>query len=116
MSKTPEQKRSAAAERKRKSRERLAKLGVKPVQVNLAESEIENLDMLCKVRAGEGKQPYSYDEYISTLIRRDKERLDKQIESAQCTMCNLPLPTGCGGVNSGTSACYKYKLNNRLAL
>ncbi|WP_218939800.1 hypothetical protein [Pseudoalteromonas rhizosphaerae] len=110
------QNRADAAERKRKSRARLAKLGIKPVQVNLAESEIETLDMLCSVRAGEGKQPYSYDEYISTLIRRDKERLDKQIESAQCTMCNLPLPTGCGGVNSGTSVCYKYKLNNRLAL
>ncbi|MFK3873090.1 hypothetical protein [Pseudoalteromonas rhizosphaerae] len=116
MSKTPEKQRATAAERKRKSRERLAQLGIKPVQVNLAESEIETLDMLCKVRAGEGKQPYSYDEYISTLIRRDKERLTEQLKSAQCAMCKLPLPTGCGGVNSGTSACYKYKLNNRLAL
>jgi hypothetical protein len=31
------------------------------------------------VRAGEGKEPYSVDEYISTLIRRDKERLEQQL-------------------------------------
>lgn len=74
-----EKKRAAAAERKRKSRERLAKFNVKRVEVGLSESERETLAMLCQVRAGEGKEPYSVDEYISTLIRRDKERLEQQL-------------------------------------
>ncbi|EGI72860.1 phage terminase large subunit [Pseudoalteromonas distincta] len=76
-----EKKRADAAERKRKSRERLAKFGVKRVEVGLSESERETLAMLCQVRAGEGKEPYSVDEYISTLIRRDKERLEQQLAS-----------------------------------
>jgi len=74
-----EKKRADAAERKRKSRERLAKFGVKRIEVGLSESERETLAMLCQVRAGVGKEPYSVDEYISTLIRRDKERLEKQL-------------------------------------
>ncbi|WP_138686641.1 hypothetical protein [Pseudoalteromonas sp. S1688] len=77
--KTPEQVRAEAAERKRKSRERLAKFNIKRIEVGLSESERETLSMLCQVRAGEGKEPYSVDEYISTLIRRDKERLEQQL-------------------------------------
>lgn len=77
--KTLEQKRIDAAERKRKSRARRAKFNIKRVEVGLSESERETLTMLCQVRAGEGKEPYSVDEYISTLIRRDKERLEKQL-------------------------------------
>lgn len=76
---TPEEKRAAAAERKRKSRARRAKFNIKRIEVGLSESERETLAMLCQVRAGEGKEPYSVDEYISTLIRRDKERLEKQL-------------------------------------
>lgn len=72
-------KRADAAERKRKSRERLAKFNIKRIEVGLSESERETLSMLCQVRAGEGKEPYSVDEYISTLIRRDKERLELQL-------------------------------------
>lgn len=77
--KTLEQKRLDAAERKRKSRARRAKFNIKRVEVSLSESERETLAMLCQVRAGEGKEPYSVDEYISTLIRRDKERLEQQL-------------------------------------
>lgn len=77
--KTLEQKRIDAAERKRKSRARLAKFNIKRVEVSLSESERETLTTLCQVRAGEGKEPYSVDEYLSTLIRRDKERLEKQL-------------------------------------
>lgn len=79
IKKTPEKIRAEAAARKRKSRERLAKFNVKRVEVGLSESERETLSMLCQVRAGEGKEPYSVDEYISTLIRRDKERLEQQL-------------------------------------
>ena len=114
--KTPEQLRADAAERKRKSRERLAKFGVKRVEVGLSESERETLAMLCQVRAGEGKEPYSVDEYISTLIRRDKERLDEQLKFAQCNKCKLPLPGGCNGNNVGSPECYKFALVNRLSL
>ncbi len=77
--KTPEERRADAAERKRKSRARRAKFNIKRVEVSLSESERETLAMLCQMRAGEGKEPYSVDEYISTLIRRDKERLESQL-------------------------------------
>ncbi len=110
------QNRAAAAERKRKSRERLAKFGVKRIEVNLAESERATLTMLCQLRAGEGKEPYSIDEYVSTLIRRDKERLDEQLKDAQCSKCKMELPAGCSGVNSGNPDCYNSVLINRLRL
>lgn len=83
--KTPEQVRAEAAERKRKSRERRAKFNIKRIEVGLSESERETLSMLCQVRAGEGKEPYSVDEYISTLIRRDKERLEQQLAATSQT-------------------------------
>lgn len=111
-----EKTRKAAAERKRKSRERLAKFGVKRIEVNLAESERATLTMLCRLRAGEGKEPYSIDEYVSTLIRRDKERLDEQLKGAQCSKCKMELPAGCSGVNSGNPDCYNSVLINRFRL
>lgn len=85
--KTLEQKRLDAAERKRKSRARRAKFNIKRVEVGLSESERETLAMLCQVRAGEGKEPYSVDEYISTLIRRDKERLAQQLADPSTAGC-----------------------------
>lgn len=85
--KTLEQKRLDAAERKRKSRARRAKFNIKRVEVVLSESERETLTMLCQVRAGEGKEPYSVDEYISTLIRRDKERLAQQLSDPSTAGC-----------------------------
>ncbi len=85
--KTPEEKRADAAERKRKSRARLAKFNIKRIEVGLSESERETLAMLCQVRAGEGKEPYSVDEYISTLIRRDKERLAQQLSDRSTAGC-----------------------------
>ena len=55
--------------------------------MGLSESERETLAMLCQVRAGEGKEPYSVDEYISTLIRRDKERLAQQLADPSTAGC-----------------------------
>lgn len=85
--KTLDEKRADAAERKRKSRARLAKFNIKRIEVGLSESERETLAMLCQVRAGEGKEPYSVDEYISTLIRRDKERLAQQLADPTTAGC-----------------------------
>ncbi len=83
--------------RKRKSRERLAKLGIKSVEVKLSAKERDDLARLCEIRGGVGGA-YTVDEYISTLIRRDKERLQKQLtEDHCCDACSSIFPDGPGG-------------------
>ncbi|MDM5088506.1 hypothetical protein OB947_06170 [Aeromonas bestiarum] len=58
---------------KQAERQRQAAMGIKRVEVTLSERELQQLDHLCIAQAGDG-EPYSADEYISTLIRRDWER------------------------------------------
>lgn len=85
---------SPATIRKRKSRERQAKLGIKSVEVKLSENERNDLARLCEIRGGVGGA-YTVDEYISTLIRRDKERLAKQLtETHCCDACSNVFPDG----------------------
>ncbi len=80
--------------RKRKSRERLAKLGIKSVEVKLSEKERDDLARLCEIRGGT-TGAYSADEYISTLIRRDKERLQQQLTAKPCcAACSAVFSTG----------------------
>lgn len=115
MSSSPEAKRAAARDRKRKQRANAERFGVKEVNVKLSGSEREILDNLCKVRAGVGNEPYTRDEYISTLIRRDNERLIKQLKK-YCGKCDLPLTQSCGGVYKGSPDCAVSTLGNPLKL
>tara|TARA_Y100000588_G_scaffold186210_1_gene200080 strand:+ start:22129 stop:22476 length:348 start_codon:yes stop_codon:yes gene_type:complete len=115
MNSSPEAKRAAARDRKRKQRAKAQNLGVKEVSVKLSESEREVLDNLCLVRAGKGNDPYTRDEYISTLIRRDNERLTEQLKRP-CNKCNLPLTQSCGGVYKGSPDCAVSILGNPLKL
>lgn len=62
-----------AKARKEAQRKRQAALGIKRVELQLSAREREQLDTLRRDRAGSG-EPYSADEYISTLLRRDWER------------------------------------------
>ncbi|WP_323992837.1 hypothetical protein [Aeromonas dhakensis] len=97
-----------ATKRKQEQRQRRAALGIKRVEVALSERERQQLDHLRIARAGAG-EPYSADEYISTLIRRDWERwLEQEAELKQqtCQNCDSPLPQGCGGTFKGESACW----------
>lgn len=97
-----------ATKRKQDQRARRAALGIKRVEVALSERERQLLDHLRIARAC-SSEPYSADEYISTLIRRDWERwLEQEAEMKQqtCPNCDCALPEGCGGTFKGEGACW----------
>ncbi|WP_429121021.1 hypothetical protein [Aeromonas veronii] len=107
-----------ATKRKQAQRVRWAALGIKRVEVALSERERQQLETLRITRAGSG-EPYSADEYISTLIRRDWERwLEQEAELKQllCQNCECALPEGCGGTFKGESACWHTTGSHALAL
>ncbi|WHF39802.1 hypothetical protein [Aeromonas salmonicida] len=107
-----------ATKRKQAQRARRANLGIKRVEVALSERERQQLEHLRIARAGSG-EPYSADEYISTLIRRDWERwLDQEAELRKqtCQNCECALPEGCGGTFKGESACWHTTGAHALAL
>ncbi|EPC4025540.1 hypothetical protein ACRZOU_001245 [Aeromonas salmonicida] len=66
-----------AKARKQAQRSRDAALGIQRVEVRLSIREREQLETLRSARAGSG-EPYSADEYISTLLRRDWVRWQQQ--------------------------------------
>ena len=107
-----------AKTRKQAQRERQSALGIHRVEVRMSERERRQLNHLRIVRAGSG-EPYSSDEYISTLIRRDWERWVSQVDNLKmqvCKHCNHPLPVGCNGAFKGERACWKTAGDKTLAL
>ncbi|PKQ81873.1 hypothetical protein CJP16_03495 [Aeromonas sobria] len=107
-----------ATKRKQAQRQRQAALGIKRVEVALSERERQQLDHLRIARAGSG-EPYSTDEYLSTLIRRDWERWLKQeaeLKKQTCSNCDCELPTGCGGAFTGQAECWHTHGDKALAL
>ena len=107
-----------ATKRKQDQRARRAALGIKRVEVALSERERQKLNHLCIARAGAG-EPYSADEYISTLIRRDWERwLEQEAELKQqiCPNCDCALPEGCGGTFKGEAECWHTQGDKTIAL
>ncbi|KHE12977.1 phage protein, partial [Aeromonas hydrophila] len=78
----------------------------------------EQLETLRRARAGSG-EPYSADEYISTLLRRDWERWQQQqaeLAVQACPNCNCALPEGCAGTFKGDAACWHTTESKTLAL
>jgi hypothetical protein len=111
---TPEEKlqrkREKAAERKRNQRLREAEKNAEQIIVTLEPIEQQRAAELCCVRAVIG-EPYSLDEYLSTLIARDWDRWQQEKADLEkrgnCPKCNSPLPEGCGGLWRGETACYR---------
>lgn len=109
---TDAQRRAKNAARQSRFRER-AKQAVADsgavIQVTLQAVEMARLMELCKARAVIG-DPYSYDEFVSTLIARDWERYQQQLAELDsrgpCKKCGNPLPAGCSGLFKGDAACY----------
>ena len=98
--------REQAAERKRRQRERQRSFGRHVIEVVLSDREFEQMKQSCSLRAA-GRDPYDMDEYISTLIRRDHERLTAQLaELGARPKCGDVLPDGCGGLFKGEEACW----------
>ena len=107
-----------ARARKEAQRKRQAALGIKRVEVQLSAREREQLESLRRARAGPG-EPYSVDEYISTLLRRDWERWQQQqaeLAVQACPNCDCALPEGCGGTFKGEAACWHTSGDKTLAL
>lgn len=107
-----------ATKRKQAQRARRAALGIKRVEVALSERERQQLDHLRIARAGAG-DPYSADEYISTLIRRDWEKWleqEAELKTKTCQHCECQLPTGCGGAFKGQGECWHTLGDKTLAL
>ncbi|WP_429211330.1 hypothetical protein [Aeromonas veronii] len=107
-----------ATKRKQQQRARRAALGIKRVEVALSERERQQLETLRIARAGSG-EPYSADEYISTLIRRDWERWleqEAELQKQTCPHCECQLPTGCRGAFKGQQECWHTKGDKTLAL
>lgn len=103
-------KREKAAERKRNQRDREKKLSKQQIFVTLQPVEIERADELCRVRALRG-DPYSLDEYLSTLIARDWDRwqVEKKAlaEKGPCPKCGSDLPAGCDDLFKGDARCWR---------
>lgn len=107
-----------AKTRKEAQRKRQAALGIKRVEVALSTREREQLETLRRARAGSG-EPYSADEYFSTLLRRDWERWQQQqaeLAALACQHCGNPLPGGCAGTFKGEAACWHTTEAKTLAL
>lgn len=107
-----------ATKRKQQQRARRAALGIKRVEVALSERERQQLETLRIARAGSG-EPYSSDEYISTLIRRDWERWleqEAELQKQTCQNCECQLPTGCRGAFKGQQECWHTQGDKTLAL
>ncbi|MGL6405540.1 hypothetical protein ACSZM7_05035 [Aeromonas veronii] len=107
-----------ATKRKQAQRARQAALGIKRVEVALSERERQQLDHLRIVRAG-ADEPYSADEYLSTLIRRDWEKWQAQeaeLQKQTCQHCNCALPKGCSGAFKGQAECWHTLGDKTLAL
>ena len=98
--------REQAAERKRRQRERQRSFGRHVIEVVLSDREFEQMKQSCALRAA-GRDPYDMDEYISTLIRRDHERLQRQLKKlGSCPKCGNELPGGCDKLFLGEEACW----------
>ncbi len=107
-----------AKTRKQAQRSRDATLGIQRVEVRLSIREREQLETLRSARAGSG-EPYSADEYISTLLRRDWEHWQQQqaeLAAQTCSNCECALPEGCGGTFKGEAACWHTRGDKTLAL
>lgn len=107
-----------AKARKEAQRKRDKVLGIERVECRLSIREREQLKTLCTVRAGAG-DPYSADEYISTLIRRDWEKWQAQeaeLKKQVCPNCDCTLPEGCGGTFKGQAECWHTQGDKTLAL
>lgn len=107
-----------AKARKEAQRKRDKVLGIKRVEVRLSIREREQLDALRAARAG-ADEPYSADEYLSTLIRRDWETWQAQeaeLKQQTCQHCGCSLPKGCGGAFKGQGECWHTLGDKTLAL
>lgn len=95
-----------------KDAEKNSKLGIKEYRVSLSKVEAATLDELRKFRGG-----YNVGEYIATLIRRDKERMEEERKRlGACDYCGEPLPKGCSKKFKGLGECFYTQDEKKLRI
>lgn len=105
---------SAQTLRKRKSRAAQEAKGFDRLDVVLGQSVVQDLDALLVARGGWSGQ-YDKTEYINSLIRADRARLDQQLTApGACPLCLKALPAGCGGEFKTDVACAGWVLDKAL--
>ncbi len=119
-----DQKRQQDKERQRAKRardaEKKSELGIREYRVPLSQAESETLAELCAYRGG--VEPYDANEYMATLIRRDKQRMEAEKQHlGQCNFCGEPLPMGCkNGLGipklKGVGGCFYTREERKLRL
>jgi hypothetical protein len=119
-----DRKRQQDKERQRAKRQRGAEknseLGIHEYRVPLSQAEVDTLDELRAYRGG--AEPYEVNEYLATLIRRDKARMEAEKQHlGQCDFCGEPLPMGCkNGLGlprlKGVAECWYTREEKKLRL
>ncbi len=117
-------KRAKAAERKRRQREReqeglQAFVPGEPcrVSVQLTGKESAYLASAMKIRAVWSDSNYGLQEYLSTLILKDGQQLEKSLaELPACGKCGARLPASCERLHKGEAACLLTTVWKKLKL
>lgn len=109
---------SAETLRKQEQRARDKAAGFEEIEFRFGPAE---LAMLREGQAERGglKGPYTRNEYMMTLIRRDNELLKQQqgtLVGRVCENCRKPLPRGCGGVWAKEALCLAAQAASALEL
>lgn len=96
-------------DRKKAQRERDRTQGVRRIEIRLSAEAIAALDRACGIRGGV-RGAYDLSEYVETLVRQDRQRLDLHLEQLKeagpCKACGRELPEGCGGEWQEESSCF----------
>lgn len=104
-------KRRQQAKRQRDA-EKKSNIGIREYRIQLSNSEAAALDELRTFRGG-----YDVNEYLATLIRRDKERMEKEkTELGKCDFCGNALPSGCAKKFKGHGQCFFTRDEKKLRL
>lgn len=99
--------RTPEAIRKEEQRKRDAAMGIERREIKQSIRESELADFCALVRGGDS--PYTFNEYVNTLIRRDYAQLLEQLKAlnaATCEQCGRIPPTACGGRFPGEASCW----------
>lgn len=99
---------SAQAARKEAQRQRDKAQGIERKEVAFSARALDMVNFGCMVRGGLA-EPYTLNEYVDTLIRRDYELLQAQVKALEgqaCEQCGKGLPQGCDGDHPDFATCW----------
>lgn len=91
-------------------------MDMKRIAITVTPAQLEQLNHSRAVRGGL-TGVYDINEYILTLIRRDAQKLERDLSQlGVCASCGVQLPRGCGGVGKDRGDCWHHPMKNQLLL